>query len=90
MSTNRTPEEIDAVMGNMDEYEISRWTALLHGIEKIVSMADAKKVCFDSVHIDQPALNKYVDEVSDDVLFAMKSQDILQDIHEGNTSVLTF
>jgi len=86
MST-RTREEVERIADNMDDYQISRWTALLHGIEKIADMAEAKRLDFKTIHIDQPALDKYVDEVSDDVLFAMHSNEILDDISSSNPAM---
>ena len=66
----------------LTDYEIARWSALIIGIDKIADMAEAKHLDFDTIHIDQPALDKYVDEISDDVLFAMQSKEILSEIDE--------
>ena len=55
------------------EYEIARWGALFYGVNMIADLADDKNLDFNSIHIDQPALDKYVDEISDDVLHALQS-----------------
>lgn len=67
---------------DLSDYEIARWSALIIGIDKIADMADAKALDFNTIHIDQPALDKFVDEISDDVLFAMQSKEILSEIDE--------
>lgn len=83
----RTEEEVDKIVNNMTDYEVSRWSALLFGIEKVADMAEAKRLDFNTIHIDQPALDKYVDEVADDVLFAMQSKEILKENRESNPAL---
>ena len=75
---------------DMTEYEIARWSALMLGIEKISDMAEAKHLDFNTTRIDQPALDRFVDEISDDVLFSMQQRNILEDLAERNPSVIGF
>lgn len=58
----------------LSDYEIARWGALYWGINLVAEAAESKKLKFDEVRIDQPALSKYVDELSDDILFAMERE----------------
>lgn len=55
------------------EYELARWAALVYGVNVIADMAEDMKQDFDKVCIDHPALSKYVDEISDDILHAIQS-----------------
>lgn len=56
-------------------YEAARWIALYHGINRIAEVAEAKEINWDEMRIDQPALYKYVDEISDDILHVIETDD---------------
>lgn len=70
MSKNKTKNTAPSVE-SMDNYELSRWGALYHAVNMIAEVAEDRNTEFDALKLDQIALNKYVDEYSDDIYHRM-------------------
>ena len=62
-------EKLD--INTMDDYAVSRWGALFHAVNMIAEVAEERNTDFDDVHLDQIAINKYVDEYADDIYHRM-------------------
>lgn len=63
--------DIKKSVDEFTNYEIARWSALFDGVNLIAEVAEEKGIDFESIKIDQIALNKYVDEHADTVLEKM-------------------
>lgn len=54
----------EELIDDMDKFQLARWMALYEGINLIADHMEEKNKKFDVMHIKQPPLESYVDEVS--------------------------
>ena len=59
-------------INTMPNYEASRWWALVYGINLIADKAEERKIRFEDLNINRIALEKYVDELADDILSSIE------------------
>jgi len=65
MKTNIKDKNKKVNINKMSTFEVSRWAALVEGVNIIAERAAQDGKPFKNVSIKQPALRKYIDSTSD-------------------------
>lgn len=60
---------------DLNNYETARWWALYTGVNLIADTAEERGMDFDSLNINRTALEKYVDELADDILVQIENNE---------------
>lgn len=66
----------------MNNFQLSRWAALVEGINIISEKADDKRQKFERVNLKPLALKKYVDGVCDNICRVMNREDLVKESRE--------
>ena len=66
-------------LDKMSNFELSRWAALVEGVNLIAEKADDRGQKFDKMSIKQPALMKYIDSTCDTICYTFDHNDKVEE-----------
>ncbi len=58
---------------DLNNYQVARWWALTYGVNLVADKAEERGINFDDLNINRTALEKYVDELADDILHQIET-----------------
>lgn len=58
---------------DLNNYEMARWWALAYGVNLVADKAEERGIDFNELNINRTALEKYVDELADDILHQIET-----------------
>jgi hypothetical protein len=58
---------------DLNNYQVARWWALAYGVNLVADKAEERGINFEDLNINRTALEKYVDELADDILHQIET-----------------